>query len=88
MSYDYRALVGGRPTGSVGQQIVSAYVSTEKPAAATTDDPVYVVVPAMSTEVSLPLPWPQSLGTTPPGQGDQLLVAYDENRTPHIIVWF
>lgn len=85
---DTRALIGGRPTGRVHQQVVSAYVSTEKAAPMSTSDPVYVVVPATSTEVSIPLPWPRSLGSTAPAQGDQLLVAYDENRTPHIIVWF
>lgn len=84
---DTRALMGGRPTGSRQQQILSGYVSLAKPAPVSASDPVWVVIPAHSSEASIPLAWPQVHGSTLPASGDAVLLGYDENYTPYVVWW-
>jgi hypothetical protein len=73
---------GGSPLN-----IVSGYVSLQKPAPTHFDDPAWIVIPAHSTEVSLPMYFPASHGATLPERGTPVLVAYDENSTPWLIAW-
>ena len=85
---DVRQLVGGRPTGLQAQQIMFGQVSQNQPAPASFNDPVFVLVPAISMETPYgPLSWPATHGRTLPGPGDSMVLALDERGVVHVIAW-
>lgn len=86
-STDVSTLINARPTGQRAQQVVSAYISVEKPAPATADDPAYVVIPSHNPNGSTALKWPQLHGITLPSQGAAALVLYDEQNAPNLVWW-
>lgn len=86
---DPRKLYGlPNPTGTIEQPATSeGYVSTARPAPATFDDPVWVILPAHSTDRPIgPLAWPAVHGNTLPVQGTPVVVVF-VGETPHIVGW-
>ena len=87
---DVRTLVNARPTGQLAQQIVSGYVSVNQPAPTGTSGNgiLSVIVPSWSSEHAMQFTdWPDCHGATAPAAGDFVLLAYDEQRIPHVIYW-
>ncbi len=68
--------------------IVSGYVSGSRPAPASFDDPVWVILPSHSNDRPYgPLAWPTIHGATKPVAGTPVWVAFDENSTPVLVSW-
>jgi hypothetical protein len=85
---DIRAVVGGRPTGEPGQQVVSGIVSSERPAPASFTDPLYIVVPSHSAEIAIEFVyWPAIHGATLPVAGTLVTLGHDETGTYRVLGW-
>jgi hypothetical protein len=85
---DTRAILGARPTGQ-GRilNVCAGYVSLNRPAPASFDDPAWVIIPSHSAQVPVPLSWPAIHGATMPAPGTPVTVAYDDQGTPQLISW-
>jgi hypothetical protein len=76
------AAPSGHPPVAVG------YLSTIRPAPATFDDPIWVIVPSHSEDRPYgPCPWPAIHGNTKPTQGTTVWIAFDDNHAPVVISW-
>jgi hypothetical protein len=67
--------------------LFAGYVSTSKPAPAAPGDDLYVVIPDLSPDLSMPCQWLAGSGSALPQQGADVLVAYD-NRGASYVVWW
>lgn len=68
--------------------VVVGYVSRSRPAPASFDLPVWVIVPSHSVDrVYGPLAWPAIHGATLPAQGASVWLAFDDNGTPIVLSW-
>jgi hypothetical protein len=78
--------IGPPPPG--GREIAVGYVSALQPLPATFDDPVWVIVPAHSSErLYGPLAWPAIHGATLPTARTAMWVAFDADGTPLVVSW-
>ena len=87
-SNDMRSFLGTRPTGQVGQTLVSGVVSANQPAPASFSDPLWVLVPSIdaATAISFAV-WPRLHGTSLPQPGALVLVAIDEKGGKSVVRW-
>jgi hypothetical protein len=81
------AALGYAPSQQTVINVAYGYVSTEQPAPATLDDPVYVVIPSHSTEHSEAMAFPAIHGTTLPAPGTDCLVGRDERGKWWLLSW-
>ena len=87
---DARALTNRRPTGQVGQQIVSGYVSLNQPAPSAFTDSLFVVIPSLNSERSKEfagMTWPRSQGDALPTAGTEVTLGYNERRQWRVLAW-
>jgi hypothetical protein len=69
------------------RSVVGGYVSRSKPAPASFDAPMWVIVPSHSTEVAIPCAWGAIHGATMPAQGTPVTVVYDDNEVAVVVWW-
>lgn len=85
---DIREALRQLPTSKRQLNILSGYVSTERPAPQVTSDPVWVIVPSHGADNPYgPLLWPQSNGDALPQPGNPMVIVIDESGTPHVVHW-
>lgn len=85
---DVRPLVGTRPTGRRNTVLVYGYVSVQKLPPAAFTDPMWVVIPSHSSEISWRMDhWPAIHGGTLPTRGTPVLCAYDDRGAMWVISW-
>lgn len=80
----------GGPIESAGgsAHLLAGIVSTAMPIPTTIGEPLYVVIPAHSTELAVPVTrWAPLYGAQLPTAGAEALVAYDSNGRPYVVWW-
>jgi len=70
------------------RQLVTGIVSPNRPAPSHYDDPLFVVLPSFSSDISFQCEhWPKIHGSTFPAPGAETLICFDDAHTPHCIWW-
>ena len=62
-------------------------ISTRQPAPTAFTDPVYVVLDHDPDDAVRVVNWPVIHGATLPSPGADVLIGFDEYKTPHVLHW-
>lgn len=70
------------------RSLVGGYVAPSRPAPASFDDPVWVILPEYSLDALVgPCEWGALHGNTLPAQNAYVLVAFDDRGHPVVVWW-
>ncbi len=79
---------GGRPDGLPRITTLKGYVSLNRLAPITFNDPVWVIVPGHSPDTPYgPLDWPATHGNTIPTAGTEMVLGIADDGSVHVLKW-